>query len=139
MAAETDSLIAQQGRPESPAVRQRVAEQSLRKIRWLGKHPSKLQAQTAPANCLSGPCRAGDAQTETRSQTKISVSPIAGWAQARPRHTDHPFRRAARGPGQRFDCRPERPRRAFSLAISITQRDVAPSAEPDADRKPCAV
>jgi hypothetical protein len=30
-------------------------------------------------------------------------------------------------------------RRAFSLAFSITQRDVVPSAEPDADRKPCAV
>jgi hypothetical protein len=30
-------------------------------------------------------------------------------------------------------------RRAFSLAFSITQRDVVSSAEPDADRKPCAV
>jgi hypothetical protein len=30
-------------------------------------------------------------------------------------------------------------RRAFSLAFSITQRDVVPSTEPDADRKPCAV
>jgi hypothetical protein len=30
-------------------------------------------------------------------------------------------------------------RRAFSLAFSITQRDVVPSAEPDADRNPCAV
>jgi hypothetical protein len=30
-------------------------------------------------------------------------------------------------------------RRAFSLAFSITQRDVVPSAELDADRKPCAV
>jgi hypothetical protein len=33
----------------------------------------------------------------------------------------------------------EAARRAFSLAFSITQRDVVPSAEPDADRKPCAV
>jgi hypothetical protein len=30
-------------------------------------------------------------------------------------------------------------RRAFFLTFSITQRDVVPSAEPDADRKPCAV
>jgi hypothetical protein len=30
-------------------------------------------------------------------------------------------------------------RHAFSPAFSITQRDVVPSAEPDADRKPCAV
>jgi len=29
--------------------------------------------------------------------------------------------------------------RAFSLAFSITQCDVVPSAEPDADRRPCAV
>jgi hypothetical protein len=29
--------------------------------------------------------------------------------------------------------------RAFSLPFSITQRDVVPSAEPDADRKPSAV
>jgi hypothetical protein len=28
---------------------------------------------------------------------------------------------------------------AFSLAFSITQRDVVPSAKPDADREPCAV
>ena len=28
---------------------------------------------------------------------------------------------------------------AFYPAFSITQRDVAPSAEPDADREPCAV
>ena len=28
---------------------------------------------------------------------------------------------------------------AFSPAFSITQRDVVPSAEPDADREPCAV
>src|SRR5258706_2093424 len=43
MAAEADSLIAQRSRPESPAVGQRVAEQGLGKIRWLGKHPSKVQ------------------------------------------------------------------------------------------------
>jgi hypothetical protein len=30
-------------------------------------------------------------------------------------------------------------RRAFSLAVSITQRDVVASAELDADRKPCAM
>jgi hypothetical protein len=30
-------------------------------------------------------------------------------------------------------------RRAFSLTLSITQRDVVPLAGPDADRKPCAV
>jgi len=30
-------------------------------------------------------------------------------------------------------------RRAFCLAFSITQRDVVPSAELDAGRKPCAV
>jgi acyl dehydratase len=30
-------------------------------------------------------------------------------------------------------------RRAFSPAFSITQRDVVPSAELDADRNPCAV
>jgi hypothetical protein len=30
-------------------------------------------------------------------------------------------------------------RRAFSPAFSITQRDVVPSAEPDADRNSCAV
>jgi hypothetical protein len=29
--------------------------------------------------------------------------------------------------------------RAVSLAFSITQCDVVPSAEPDADRNPCAV
>jgi hypothetical protein len=34
---------------------------------------------------------------------------------------------------------PTAARRTFSLAFSITQRDVVPSAEPDADRKPCAV
>ena len=47
MAAEADSLIAQRSRPESPAAEQRVAEQGLRKIRWLGKHPSKLQRPDA--------------------------------------------------------------------------------------------
>ena len=43
MAAEADRLIAERSRPEFPPVGQRVAEQGLRKIRWLGKHPSKLQ------------------------------------------------------------------------------------------------
>jgi metal-dependent hydrolase (beta-lactamase superfamily II) len=43
LGTEADRLIAQPSRPEPPAVGQRVAEQGLRKIRSLGKHPSKLQ------------------------------------------------------------------------------------------------
>ncbi len=43
MATEAHRLIAERSWPESPAVRQRIADYDLWQVRRLGKHPSKLQ------------------------------------------------------------------------------------------------